>query len=585
MSVPAQPDQVNAAIASIEKVSSRIEEAFAGVGRELGRGHAIFLDLNQALTALSTELSGAEFKGASDALQGIAGRLNTLAKALPAETAMLGQLGKAAAEASELLKPLFKHIQMISIIARSARIEAASLADDRENFLAFTQEAYELAKAVQRSLEGCARDKGLLSKAIETALNRQNDFDRRYRDQLLGAGGDLISAYAGMQEQRGKSVHLADLGGSSTRRIAESVGRAIVSLQAGDSTRQRLEHICHGLRLVDDRAPGLVPASGEMVSAADRAGFVCQLEATQLKDSQREFDRDTSEIMRSLSAIVADVVGVVSQGRSLYGSQGNSQGDGQSGDASSFLDRIRQSLAQASSLIATCEGAGKSVDDALVMVEDTLGKFRDAITNLAEAVVDITLIGMNASLKAGHLGSKGNAFVVIANELKATADQVSGGAARLKPVLDGIERSANELRTLRVHGDPAQLAALEPSILDALREVEAGNGRFERLIGRLVEEGAEFEALMASARRGMTELDAASATLPTVAMRLESGAPMDTVPPAFGDDPLLDQLFAQYTMEREREVHRDVLQRFGLSSKATVAQPVPDSADDGVLLF
>ena len=71
-------------------------------------------------------------------------------------------------------------------------------------------------------------------------------------------------------------------------------------------------------------------------------------------------------------------------------------------------------------------------------MEDTLAKFRHAISGLSEAVVDITLIGMNASLKAGHLGSKGNAFVVIANELKATADQVSAGAARLKPALPGL---------------------------------------------------------------------------------------------------------------------------------------------------
>jgi hypothetical protein len=68
-------------------------------------------------------------------------------------------------------------------------------------------------------------------------------------------------------------------------------------------------------------------------------------------------------------------------------------------------------------------------------------------------------------------------FVVIANELKATADQVSAGAGRLKPILDNIEKSAGELRGLRVHGDPAQLTRLEPAILEALHEIEEGNDR------------------------------------------------------------------------------------------------------------
>ena len=205
---------------------------------------------------------------------------------------------------------------------------------------------------------------------------------------------------------------------------------------------------------------------------------------------------------------------VVGHGRALLGAD--------DGTSTPFLARIKQTLAQASTLIATCENAGRSVDDALAIVEDTLAKFRLAISGLGEAVVDITLIGMNASLRAGHLGRKGSAFVVIANELKATADQVAAGASRLKPVLDAIEQSARELKELRVRGDATQLADLEPQILQALREVEAGNDRLGKLMSRLVEEGVEFEGLMNSAQDLMTALGESSATLPGVAARLDT---------------------------------------------------------------
>jgi hypothetical protein len=576
MSASAPPDAIASAITAIGEVSSRIEATFAHAGDRLGRGHAIFQELNQGLTALSGELSGAQIEGASRAMHDIAGRLNGLAEALPAETALLGRLGKAAIEASDLLKPLFKHIQMISIIARSARIEAASLANDRENFLAFTQEAHELAQAVRRSLEGCARDQDQLAQAIETALNRQKDFDRRYRDQLLSAGDDLISAYAGMQEQRGRSVQLTELAGSSTKRIAEAVGRSVVSLQAGDSARQRLEHVCHGLGLAGGSlAPSMVPTSGE---GAIEAGLICRLQARQLDDAQRELGNDIGRIAAALSAIMTDVVGVVDQGRSLYG--------GQSGDSSSFLTRIRQILVQASTLISTCESAGKAVDDALMVVEETLAKFRDAIAGLSEAVVDITLIGMNAGLKAGHLGNKGNAFVVIANELKASADQVSGAAGRLRPVLDSVEKLAQDLRALRAHGDPAQLGQLESSILCALHEVEAGNGRLAELIGRLIAEGAEFESLMGSAQGLLGEVGEGVATLPGFTARFDAaGAAVSKGPPTASDEAAFDELFARYTMEREREVHREFLRGLGLVSKVAAQSDSTLDADDGVLLF
>lgn len=573
---PVPANTLAEATAAIEDVSSRIEDVFARVGHELGRGHLIFKDLNQGLAALSDELSGAEIEGAATALLEIAARLSELAQALPAESALLETIGKSTAEASSLLKPLFKHIQMITIIARSARIEAASLDGDREGFLAFTQEAYDLGRAVQRSIEGCARDQQRLSEAIATASGRQKEFESRYRTQLMSESAELGAAYSGLRDQRSKSSHLADLASSSTRKIAEAVGRAIISLQAGDSTRQRLEHVSHGLGLASEPAPSLVPGS---VPSDDGVRAIGRLQAAQLKDAQREFGGDVGQIVGALTAILRDAGSVAGHGRTLFG--------GEEDGSSSFLARIKQTLAHASTLIATCESAGRSVDEALAIVEDTLAKFRQAIVGLAEATVDITLIGMNAGLKASRLGSRGSAFVVIANELKATADQVSAGAGRLRPVLDGIERSANELKELRVQGDPTQLAKLEPQILQALREIGAGNERLGKLMSWLVDEGAEFERLMNSAQGLMTTLGESSAALPAVATRLEAASAGARRPQVeVQDQAVLDDLFARYTMEREREVHRDFLQTLGLVSiAATRRVEAVETADDGIELF
>jgi hypothetical protein len=578
MSFGGPADTITEAVASIEDVSLRIEDTFAQTGDHLGRGHAIFKDLNDGLSALSRELSGAELEGVSVALQGIAGRLNGLAESLPAEVALLGSLGDCAKEASSFLQPLFKHIQLITIIARSARIEAASLDRNRESFLAFTEEAFELGKSVEGSIEGCARDQKLLSAAVETALNRQKDFEKLYRTQLLSTSTQLISCDSGIRDQQNESVRFADLAGASTKKIAEAVGGAIVLLQSGDSARQRLEHVCRGLRVAGDFAPtGVQDQMNSDDEFGSRAHLVCQLQIAQLKDAHREFDRDIGQIARSLTVIHGDAADAVNRGCSLYG--------GSDGDGSSFLDNMKQTLARASVLIATCEGAGKSVDDALSLVEDTLAKFRRAISGLSEMVVDIILIGMNASLKAGHLGSKGNAFVVIADELKATADQVSGGVARLKPVLDRIENSASDLRESRVRGDSTQLTELEPMILNALQDVETGNERLGRLMKRLVDTGAEFDGLMGSAKGLMAVLGDATATIPAVATRLEAeNATRKQLPLTATDEMTLDDLLARYTMETERVVHREFLQRFGIVSNA-MNQLQDDEADGGVLLF
>lgn len=560
------PDyQLAAAITSIEQVSSRIETTFAQVGGQLGQGHTIFQGLNESLSALSGELSCAQIEGASGALQDIARRLNDLAEALPAESALLDRLRITVIESGGLLKQLAKYVGMIMIVARSAKIESASLDGDRGDFVAFTQEAFDLGKSVQISIEDCARDQQLLAAAVETAWSRQTEFERRYRPQLGASTTELRSAFADLQRQRNSSIHVADLAGGSARKISDVVGRSIVLLQAGDSTRQRLEHVCEGLQRVGDAGPTLVPT---MTAGGSLDRVIVQLEAAQLKDAQQEFESGIGEIVQSLSTIISEVSLLIERGRSLHG--------GKDGD-SSFLSRVRGTLAQASNLIAMCEDGGRSIDEALSVVEGTLVKFRDAIANLADSVIDITLIGMNASLKAGHLGAKGRAFVVIANEMKVTADHMSGVAVRLEPLLAGIGGAADELRATRSRNEQHELSSMEAEILRALHEVEAGNERLGGLILRLVQEGGEFDRVMNGAMDQMATLGVGAAALPAVAQRLEGAAgDLGTVAIDPSDEAVLNQLYARYTMERERNQHRDALRRFGIVTK----EPEPAAADE-----
>jgi hypothetical protein len=212
-----------------------------------------------------------------------------------------------------------------------------------------------------------------------------------------------------------------------------------------------------------------------------------------------------------------------------------------------------------------------------------LGKFRGAISALDEAVVDITLIGMNSGLKAGHLGVKGRAFVVIANELKATADRISGGAAMLRPVLDNIEQSANGLKHLRKEEDALQVSDLENSIIQALRDIEAGNGRLDQMMGNLTRESALFETLVIGANNAMHALGDKFAALSMIANRLEvPNLSIETVSSSEASHvgELFDNLYLQYTMVRERDVHLKISDRFHLVRKPTTA--ISEKRDAGV---
>jgi hypothetical protein len=574
MTVASLPALAVEAVASIEDVGGRIENVFARVGGDLGRAHTIFEELNTGLSALAQELSGSKIEGASDAFRDIAARLRSLADALSAETALLRAIGVNAARTSIFLKDLIKHIHMITVIARSSKIEAASLDGDRGGFLSFTEEASELARSVEASIAACSKDQQQLAKAISTTLKGQQEFEKRYQSQLVSASDELTSACAEIKQHQGQSIQLAELAKTSTIRIGGAVGTAIVSLQAGDSARQRLEHICRGLNIVG-AAAGSAPAGAD-AAEAHAAPLVCLLQAAQLKDTVSEFAADIATIGRSLTALSADSTSIVDHGRGLYA--------GQNGDAT-FLAVMEKRLAHASSLIAACGLAKASVDASISVLETMLGKFRGAIASLDETVVDITLIGMNAGLKAGHLGVKGRAFVVIADELNATAERISGGAKLLHPVLDDIARSANGLKELRKEEDARHMADLENAIIHALRDLEAGNGRLGRLMEHLTSESASFETLVIGANTVMGGLGDKFATLSGIATRLEAPSPgIASSDEARGVGELFDDLYLQYTMVRERDIHVKCCDRFKLSCKPA-SEPVKSSTNSDDMIF
>jgi hypothetical protein len=563
------------AVVSIEDVGSQIENAFAQVGGHLGRTHTIFGDLNVGLASLSQELSGSKIEGASVAFQGIAARLRSLAEMLPVEMALLGTVSTGAAQASKLLTLLVKHTGMVSVIARSSRIEAASLEGDRADFLSFTREASDLASSVQASIVACSKDQEQLSKAIAEVQTKQVQFDRRYRDQLLSVGGELMQASSEITNRQVQSAQLAESAKASTSRIGGAVGGAIVSLQAGDSTRQRLEHICHGLRKITESDDGIVPGQ-IVVDPATAAPRLAQLQAAQLKDAVSGFALDIDSIVHALTRLAADSASIVAHGHSLYGGKGV--------DANSFFEVMKQRLARATVLIAASAEAKQSVDDSLAVLENMLGKFRAAIAALDETVIDITLIGMNAGLKAGNLGTKARAFVVIANELKLAADQISAAAKLLEPVLDQIGQAADQLKNMRTDDSSTKVAGLGGEIMEAMREIEFGNGRLGEMMDQLTSESTEFESLMLSAKTIMAALGGQLAALPRIAAQLEQRGTIKALAPdqaqAIGG--LFDELYLQYTMDAERDVHLTCSGRLGLPHTAVAPAAASDDSEDAL---
>jgi hypothetical protein len=140
---------------------------------------------------------------------------------------------------------------------------------------------------------------------------------------------------------------------------------------------------------------------------------------------------------------------------------------------------------------------------------------------------------------------------------------------------------------LRLKEEALNIADLENSVAHALQDIETGNGQLSQLMAGLTRESAEFEALVSGASGDMRGLGQKISALVGIASRLEALNPRFDVLSAdearrLGE--LSDELYSQYTMVRERDIHTKYCDRFKLACKPA-SEPAKSNADTEEVIF
>lgn len=574
---PALPRLVKA----LEGAAREIDVTFARAGSRLGDGLNLFEGLKERLSALSADLSGEAIVQAGVALSGLAGELRAINAGLHDEAGVLQQLAMQSKDASQALDRLLEHMRLITILARSARIEAVSVQAASRDFGDFTGEIVALTTQAQRTIQNSARDHEHLSALLGAALAAQREFEGRYGQALTGLAGKLEQTLAEVAQRQQRSVGLTSEAALHSGKIAMAAGGAIISLQSGDSIRQQLEHAIKGLGLLAAVTAGTGAGAELNGRECEAAALVLRrLQAAQLDESAQTLARDAEAIEATLTLLAGDTAGLLDLVRSLY------QGDG--GKAGSFLADLEADLAEASDLLAKCDRARAGVDRVTAALSTVLEACQVTVAALAGTVSSIVLIGMNAGLRAARLGPGGRSLVVIAQELKFAADLVDREAAQLNPTFGQMQTTAAGLkRGGRL--DAAHFAALNQSMGQSLSAMRQTGDRLSATLGQLTREGGGFGAVVAEARLAFSNAGAMSDLIASGAVELARSVADARMPAQAGVADriraLIDtQVWPNYTMVAERTIHQAVVglllpaESGGAAPMAVVA--AQDSIDD-----
>jgi ABC-type transporter Mla subunit MlaD len=568
-------------IQALEGSAREIDVTFARAGSQLGEGLSLFEGLKERLSTLSAELSGETIADAGRTLSGLAGELRAINDGLHDETGVLQELAAHSKDASQALDRLLEHMRLITILARSARIEAVSVQAAGRDFGDFTSEIVALTTQAQRTIQNCARDHDHLSALLGTALAAQRDFEGRYGHALSALAGNLDQTLAEVAQRQQRSVSLTSDAALHSGKIAMAAGGAIIALQSGDSIRQRLEHAIKALRLLGAVAVGEGPGAELDAQERGAAALVLRrLQAAQLDESALTLSQDADAIESALALLAGDTAGLLDLVRSLY------QGDG--GKSGSFLADLEADLAQAADLLAKCDRARSGVDRVTDALSTVLETCQETVAALADTVSSIVLIGMNAGLRAARIGTGGRSLVVIAQELKFAADQVASDAAALTPTFAQMQQTSSGLKS-GGRLDAAHFSALDDAMRDSLAAMRRTGDRLGMTLGQLSREGGGFGEVVARARLSFSNAGAMSDLIASGAVELTRSVAGREMPERGGVADrvrgLIDaHVWPNYTMVGERTIHQAVVglllpDEAGAAAPAVVVQTADDLDD------
>ncbi len=514
----------------VRQAASRIEDVFLVAGESLGVALSVIDEAVNGVDAIPRSIAGEDMGRASESLWRISSELAAVVEALPRERLALDAIADRLDALRAPLERLVKSIRTIAILARGARVETAHLSSDQLNFTEFAAEILTLADEAREGINAFVRDFRSLSMLLSSTQEAQATFADDRSEQIVESVSQLQSAFDAIEVRQQDAVRVSRELAERSKRISAMMGDCIMSLQAGDSTRQRLEHVDSAL--TESLAAGVTEheASGQ-----------CALQAAQLADALGVFSSATGDIMGSLAALAQEAEGVVGLGQALVGSTSH-------GEATSrgLHEQLRHRLVVAARLIRECETARATVDAVMTSLTGTLQSFRDGLVSLQSISRSITSVGLNAAVKSFRIGTDGRGLAVISQHLRSYAEQIVDDTDALIDVFQEVMSAADVIERGRDAQDAIRMAEADAEIGAILQTIGANEMLVSQVFDGMARSGSRVGDLVRQAEDAFVGLAADMAAVTHAAAILAR----------FGDgNHVVAPAGRQYTMSREREIY------------------------------
>ena len=545
------PSEVQSIVESLAAPRQEIEAAFVTVGDSLAKSAGLLDQIASTFEALPRDLDRPELTEATAKLTEVGTRAREISESFAQEQADIVRLVDVVSKANRPISDLRRSIRMMGILAINARVVAASVANLEDSDV-FTTDIATLSGSAAKTIAEFSEIYAKLGAEVHKAAAARAHFEETHSSTLSELAERIAASLADVTSQRQRSSD----GSAETVRISRAIGQrvmtAVMALQVGDATRQRVEHIEIALGRVDG-------------AAADSLGAIAELSAAQLADAIQTLDFEVVEAERALAELAADAKIITARSVAVYGS-------GKEG--SSALSRLNAEMRQAVTVLRDCESERKKLGAVAGEVEATVKVLLQHVEAVQDIESNMRLVSLNAAIKCAQLGPDGAALNVIARQLRDLTGETVTAA---ETAASGLGEAAQlALAFSAASGGEAvnQMAQLEHDATSGLVLMDGVEKRIREALNVLAQAGPAVTDLLGAASYGFSDHQSFSEALSDAQLRIVvlGSAESYRVAPDSALASLLVGIRKSYTMEGERRIHD------AMWGKPTIAV-VPTGAD------
>jgi hypothetical protein len=544
---------------SIRSASASIETRFLDMGNRLGTAVDTIGTLTQTFNRLADELKSENLRDATNALSQIMLRVTALAGVHDDKRPTFRQLADLTCRVQGRVAQMGKAVTDIGMLATNARIEAANIGDAGLDFAIFTTEIGRTLGLAHTSLDLFTGELSGVTNHLHLAAASQLALAQQQATAIRSIPVRLAESIGAITDRGTRAVAAASAVVQKSRRVGQSISDAVMALQIGDITHQRLEHIDYVVNIIaeilapTDEAEANKHGEWSMLTSLRRhalAVLCARLLSAQLLDAADEFDREVRQILSSVQALAADAEDLLRLGNATVGAADDRRG--------TFLGKVEEQVVAVEALLKGVTTARREANTVAVSVSEATGRLVSHASNLRSLEEDIRIMGLNTSLKCGRLGMVGRPLMAISQELRVYSNRIGTEASQVTVHLEDMvttagslsggeqeERAADIATVAAIMADSvSRLAAAGESLADSLDRLAHDTKGVASILRDTVARAAVHEELAKVLRQAAADLMSATAD--------SEGEDEIATPEA---DHTLGLITRSYTMERERVVH------------------------------